>query len=189
MVIVSTAVAQTRAELGANIYDESSWEYLSDEYAARQGAGRYVVTALDKLYGGSWNISFRSLPGYLFMEALKVGLFLFVPGLVAMLMAMDADNTTYDTPEARFKRIRNQIVENLKDRKLSNDDILRLQADLAAIDQVLSHVTDRRQWIGAFIDTVIPKYRKARSQELLQQELEALVHNELFEKAADLRLA
>jgi len=61
IVVLTNIITQTRSELGSNIYDFSSWEYLCDQFAARHGAGRYTVTGLEKLYKGQWNISFRSI--------------------------------------------------------------------------------------------------------------------------------
>ena len=106
-----------------------------------------------------------------------------------VLIAGDADNPTYDRPGERFKRIRDQIVENLKDKKLNEDSIHRLRADLAAIDEVLATVNDRRQWLGAVVDMISNNARKVRNQEILQQELEDIAVNELFVKAAALSAA
>lgn len=193
VVVVSNVVKQIESEIGSNIYDFNTWEYLADQYVARYGAGRHLVLALEKIYRGSWNKSFRSLPVYLALEATKAVLVvagvLTAPTFITfgiMLMAMDASHESYDDPGARIKRVRNQIVENLKDPKLSKDDTERLQADLSVIDDLLSQVTDRRQWISALWDAVHPGARKARSQAQLQQELEAIAANDLFIKAAAL---
>lgn len=188
VVVVTNVAKKSQSELGSNVYDFSTWEYLADQYAARQGAGRYVVTALDKLYRGVWNISFRSLPAYLAFEALKLVSLFTVPALALLFMAMDSTGDgTYDQPGARFKRVRNQIVENLKDKKLSKDDQERLAADLVVIDDCLQQMADRRQLIGVIWDFMLPSARKARNQMLLQKELEDLAANDLFVKAAALK--
>ena len=194
-VIITSVAQQSHSELGSNIYDISSWEYLCDQFAARHGAGRHLVTALDKIYRGSKNISFRSTPGFLAIEAFKLILLIIAIAqapflLVAVLTMFAADGRgigDYDTPEARFKRVRNQIVENLKDTQLSKDDHDRLTADLITIDEILANVNDRRQFFGVLWDAFNIKARKARSQELLQKELEEIAANELFVKAAALR--
>lgn len=199
VVVITNVSKNIESELGSNVYDFSTWEALADQYAARQGAYRHLVTALDKLYRGSWNISFRSLPGFLAMEAFKATLFLgafFMPGpvvgtflsLAVSLFAMDgAGDGTYDRPGARFKRVRNQIIENLKDRKLSKDDQARLQADLTAIDNILNTVEDRRQFTNVIWDFIAPSSRRAWNQMRLQRELEDIAANDLFAKAAELR--
>jgi hypothetical protein len=204
MVIITSVARQSESELGSNIYDFSTWEYLADQFATRHGAGRYLVTGLDKLYRGFGHISFRSTAGYFSMEALKMTLFLF-PAVVAVaapaifgpalyvgffaliLFGMDgAGDGTYDQPGARMKRIRNQIIENLKDKKLSKDDQNRLQEDLATIDALMKSVDDRRQLMGVLVDTISPGARRARKIELLHKELENIAANDLFLRASEL---
>lgn len=189
VVVVSNMAKEVKSELGNNIYDMSTWEYLADEYATRHGAGKDLATALEKYYRGSWNISFRSLPAYLAMEALKVTLvFSFLPLLTIYLVAMDSTGDgTYDVPGARFKRIRNQIVENLKKRDLPKDDHERLTDDLNAIDSILANVNDRRQFVGILYDFLSPSGRTNRREELLQKELEHLGNNELYVRAAEMK--
>jgi hypothetical protein len=198
LVVITNVTKQSHSELGCNIYDFSSWEYLSDQYAARNGGGRHIVTALDKLYRGMKHISFRSTPSYLAMEALKIALFVAVVtpvgaltiDIATVLVIMDSQGDgTYDVPGARFKRVRDQIVENLKDKDLSTDDIARLNADLDAIDLVLKEVNDRRQFFGVIWDAIAVWNYKGRDQKKLQQDLESIAINELFVKAAALKVA
>jgi len=186
-VVISSIARQVESEIGTNIYDFSTWEYLADDYATRQGAGRHLVIALDKLYRGYWNISFRSLPVYIAMEALKLVLVALSPFFVMFMLMDGSGEPTYDRPGARFKRVRNQIVEALKNDKLSKDDVENLNADLVAIDKMLESIEDRRQWVAVLWESVIPSERKMRSQQRLQQELEAIATNELFVKAAQLK--
>lgn len=187
VVILTNVARQVESELGSNIYDFSTWEMLADQYASRYGAYRPLVTALAKYYRGVYHRSFRSTVGFLAMEALKL-VAIIHPLLFVLLVAMDgAGDGTYDEPGARFKRVRNQIVENLKDKKLSKDDHERLMTDLAAIDDVLKSVNDRRQLMGVIYDNVVPSARKAYRQEKLQQDLEQLAMNDLFVKASELR--
>ena len=172
------------------MYDFNTWEYLSDQYASRNGAGRYLVTGLAKLYDGSNHISFRGTAMYLAMEAIKILLICTIQlmPLAFALISMDgAGDGTYDKPGARMKRVRDQIVENLKDKELSKDDFVRLKADLDAIDEVTKGINDRRQWLGVLWDAISPYSRKVYNQERIQQELESIAMNELFVKAAELK--
>jgi len=193
LVVVSAVARAARHELGANVYDFSTWEYLADQYAARQGAGRHVVTALDKLYRGMFHISFRSLPAYVAMEALKLGMLVMAAktgmGLpFIFLVAMDGQGDgTYDLPGARFKRVRNQLVEALKEPKLSPAEVRNYQDDIAAIDKVLEGVNDRRQLLGLLWDAVAVWNWKEADQKKFQQDLEAIAANDLFQHAADFK--
>lgn len=189
IVVVSNIVKTTESEIGTNIYDMNTWEYLCDEFATRHGAGRYLVTAFDKLFREFGHRSFRSLPGFLCYEAIKLLLLVTLfPLLGLILIVCDGNGDgTYDEPGARMKRVRNQIVQNLKDNKLTKDDQLRLIADLECIDKLLKNVNDRRQFFGMLWDVLSPSARRAYSQEKIQQELESIAINDLFVKSASLK--
>lgn len=192
-VVLSNVMRSTASELGSNIYDATSWEYLSDEFATRHGAGRDLVTALGKLYQRDWNISFRSTPVFYAFEALKILFYVgnlmfgnFLP-LVSMILISMPGNETYDTPEARLKRIRNQIMENLKQKDLSETDSENLREDLAAVDMVLDKANDRRDIFGMFWTTVSGSQRRAWNQQELQKQLESIAANDLFLKASAIK--
>ncbi len=208
LVVISGVATECQSELGTNIYDFNSWEYLSDQYAARQGAGRPLVTALDKLYRSSGNISFRSTPTYLAMEALKAtlvigGLVVSSVGALApfslgvtrfavqvgiILIAMDGmGDGTYDRPGVRLKRVRNQVVEEMKNTKISADTGARLTEDLLAIDEVLKTINDREQAFGLIWNIFSKNSRKRMSQEKLAGELEGIAANDLFAEALKMR--
>lgn len=203
-VVISNVAKTTADEIGFNIYDLNSWEMLSDQYVARQGAGRYLVTALDKLYRSYGNISFRSLPAYLAMEGLKfslvvgglavgltggllglAGRYAFTLGTVLIMMDGMGDGT-YDRPGMRLLRVRNQIIEEMKDKKVKGEYAERLSEDLAAIDSVLKEVNDREQLWGKLWNLFSKDSRRRLSQEQLTRELETIASNDLF--AASLRL-
>lgn len=192
LVIVSNLARQTKSELGANIYDMNTWEYLSDQFATRQGAGRECFTALAKLYKG--HREFRSTAMYIFVEAVKVLLLLLVPfggftlGSFVLMIMMDAEGDgTYDEPVARLRRIRGQIVENLKDRNLSKDDQKRLTDDIAVMDNFLATTNERRQLFGVITDFLSPWNNDSRRFVKLQKDLEGIALNDLFVKSAQLK--
>jgi hypothetical protein len=203
MVVVSNVVSKTESELGTNIYDLNTWEYLSDQYATRMGAGKDLVSVLDKIYRSSGNISFRSTAGYLGMEALKATLiimsivsivtpvgFLARAGLSVgwILIVMDGmGDGTYDRPGVRLKRIRNQIVEAMKDKKLKTDYAQQLTEDLQAIDEVLAQINDREQLAGKIWNLFSANSRRRLSQEALAKELEGIASNDLFVQSLKLR--
>lgn len=187
-VIISAITRQTTSELGRNIYDSTTWEMLADQYVARCGGGRALASALSKLYGSMWHISFRSLPAFLFMEAIKILCVIVNPFVTVALCAIDGNgDNTYDRPGARITRVRSQIVEQLKDKKLDKDDVERLTADLVVIDSLLKDINDRRQFFGVVWDYLSSDARKDRNYENLQKDLEVIASNDLFAKAAALR--
>lgn len=207
-VIANHAVAQVKSELGSNIYDVTSWEQLADNYTARYGAGRALVTALDKLYG-NYHISKRSTPVFLLFEAIKLLIAAFgavgvafgiLTGNVAALwlgtklfiditifISVDATPLEYDRPGARMARIRDQLVEMSKLKDLTGDERKRIAQDLEVIDRITKTVKDRRQFFsfigGMFNKTIAGRYR----QENIQREVEQLIANDLFTISNDLK--
>lgn len=200
-VILSNVVEKSRSELGVNIYDMNSWEYLADEFAARHQCGKHLITALDKIYKQFGHMSYRSKSKYVFMEALKVtavilglistpivGGFALLTAFFGLIMiSTDSDAVIYDEPEARMRRIKQQIIQAMKDKRLSKDDIKRMEEDLRTIDNIMESVKDKRQWLGIMYDFLSPTGRKNRNSILLQKELETLANNELFAKAAQFK--
>lgn len=185
-VVVTAIVRETRSELGANIYDDKTWEYLADQYAARYGAGRHLIFALDKLTRSGNSRSYRSTFSFLFYEALKTVLTICpITWAIGMLLVIaDSDGTFHEEPEARAKRIRNQLVERLKDQKLSGEMVQRLTTDLEAVDEILSKVEDRRQFFGVIGDALFRSSRRNWNQTKLQKQLEDLAASDLFVHAA-----
>lgn len=194
VVVISNLYSETADAIGANIYDFNTWEYLSDQYAARHGAGRHLVLALEKLYRSAFHISFRGSASYLAMEALKFFMILTLPlapvaGLVGLLLvAMDGvGDGTYDRPGARLLRVRNQVVEAMKDKRLKGEEAKRLQEDLVAIDEVLATVRDREQFFGVVWNLFSKSSRKRMADEAMAKELEGFVANNLFVESMKLR--
>jgi len=200
-VILSNVVEKSRSELGVNIYDMNSWEYLADEFAARHQCGKHLITALDKIYKQFGHMSYRSKSKYVFMEALKVtavilglistpivgGFALLTTFFGLIMISTDSDAVIYDEPEARMRRIKQQIIQAMKDKRLSKDDIKRMEEDLRIVDSIMESVKDKRQWLGIMYDFLSPTGRKNRNSILLQKELEILANNELFAKAAQFK--
>lgn len=187
--IVAEAIEQTRSELGCNIYDNTSFEYLSDMFAVRMGGGRASMTAqvkLDKMFGTT--TSYDTTPAFILRQTLTMLAFLVPPvAIVIMFGALDeAGDNTYDTTEARLRRIRNDMLGMLRSPHIGKEAKEQLIDDLNAADEMLKGVRDRRSWATTIADTIIPKYRKYRKTMQLQKQLEQIANNSLFLRAAEL---
>ena len=192
IVVITEVTQRARSELGWNIFDINSWEALSDDYASRYGAGRYLISALAKDNRG---ITSRSLPVYLGVEAIKlicVGLAPFT-GLasfyvfLAMAITDCEQEGVYSTPSTRLQRIRSTLVLRTKDLKVGKEEIKSILEDIEIIDGILNTVHERRQFFGVVLDFLIPSLHKARDLRMLQKNLEKLSTNDLYVKAAELR--
>jgi hypothetical protein len=204
VLIVKELTINARSELGADLYDMNNWEQLADMFAARHGAGRDLIIGMNKIDQLVGDISTRSTGKYLALEAVKALLFLstagflilpgmqvvaVVPFLVwfAMILSDGPGSTLYDRPGVRLKRVRDQLVEQIKDRGLGKEIIERLKEDLVAVDKLLESVKDRFQLWSLMFAYLNSDSRNRLRQEKLQQELETLAANDLFVKAAELK--
>lgn len=204
-VLVSNVVRESRSELGSDIYDENSYEYLADQYATRYGAGRYLVTSLDKLYKSSWSMGTRSLPAYIFIEGVKLALLVASIGVTAVVgpvglitaiyfvlipgLADSQLDAMYDRPKIRLKRIRNQLVERQKLKDLPAEQHEDIKEDIRLIDDTLKDYNTRVQVLGLLAMHVFGIGKERFDAERLQQELESIAANDLFGRAHDLRNA
>lgn len=200
--IVVEVVEKSRSELGISIYDSTASEFLADQFANRHGCGRHLMTGLNKfvlMFGGEY--AHQSTPAFMFGQLASI-IFMFLPALFApALLAVtipvnilvillggagdDGDNT-YDTPEIRFRRIKQDTINRLKNRYISKEEKKRILADLVEMEKAMEGIKDKREWREYIATTLIPVYRRHRKTKLLQQELEQLGNNPLFVRSAEL---
>ena len=200
MVVVSSAIEQARSELGSDIYDMNSFEALADNFATRLGCGRELVTALDKYYRSGNDMALRTLPTYLALEATKLlslGLSTLIAATAAIagttlfsmliilstifLVGRDLNTEDYDRPLFRLKRIKEQLVERMKDKRASKEERKQLAESVEHIDCLLKDYNTRTSVLVKLAAVVSTSVRNRYKQEQLQSELESLASNELFE--------
>lgn len=201
-ILITNVARKNRSQSGVEGYDINSFEALADQFATRHGAGRDLVTVLDKLMLGS--IYKRNWASYLYMEFVKVavgaigiglmatgsgGLGMYFFTAMATMMLADSHNDWYDKTGARFKRIRNQLVEQLKDPNLNKDASERIRIDIDVIDELNTKYKDYTQFVGLVYDYLIPSGVNKRKQIEFQQSLEELASNKLFVYANRLKFA
>lgn len=192
--LVAETVELSRSELGVSIYDDTAAEFLADQFAVRCGAGRHLITAqykLDKIFGST--STYQSTPVFLLKQMLSL-LAHIVPwtGVIAVPISLwyiaiggSISGNVYDDTEARFRRIRNDTVNQLKNRYISPLEKKRVLEDLDVIDSIVAKTKDRRDW-QTVVASIIPTYRKFRNTTQLQKQLEQLGNSTLFARAAEL---
>lgn len=185
-VVLKKVMEDNKNISGASTYDMTGYEMLSDQFANRHGAGRALITALDKISKSVFNPSAVSTFTYLMMEVIKLMFTLALlasPSLIFVLMGLfgsDSNHDTYDKTAARIKRVRNDLVAALKDKDIDKEFRTRVLEDIAAIDEVASKFKDRRTWLQVFHTHIRKGGRAQHQQKLLQQDLEKLARNNLF---------
>lgn len=188
-IVFSNAVSARRSELGTEAYDMVNYEALADDFALRFGAGRHLVTALEKIDKKYDTLSYRSLAGYVVMEVFKVLMFIGFGPLVWIMLVLDRDNFNYDRPIDRLRRIRDGITAQLKNPKMDEKKRKELLEDIRIIEITIDRYSDRRQWSTLFMEMFGNTFvSKRRNQTLFYRELEALANNSLYARSAELDL-
>lgn len=207
-VLASEAAREARTSNGYSIYDQTTWEMMSDQFATRHGAGRDLATALDKIYGryGQWFI--RNSVAHAIVEALKVAYSLFLiiggaaatalghmGGLVMILtgllnIAGEVDfgvAGTYDKPQYRAARIKQQLVQWTKDPHLSKEMAEKVLDDIKIIDELIKKYAVNEAWFSLIIRKLIAPIGRRYDNVKFQQQLEAMAANNLFARALELQ--
>lgn len=202
ILVVEAYQKQFRTDQKKSYYEQNSPEYTSDEFAARHGASRDLVTALDKLYSAGFlgPIQKRGTAAYFAIEILKIAVMMVatyasVATGLPMIMAMglsfmlgddsEAGEPTYDSPLNRLNRIRRQLVEYAKQPGLRHEIAITLLEDVKVTDQLLSQYNNHRDLMTFLSDTL--SFTGNSKNRNYQVELEKLVLNDLFLKALEFK--
>ena len=208
-VIMGKAERKTHDDslMGNTTYDITTFEALADNYAARLGLGKELVTGLEKLYREFGAAEFSSgariaatmldiysvvsmigaviaMGSNPIMGALYLGLNMW--GLYARLDGRDHNNV-YDKLTIRFKRVKEQIIQYLKDKSLPAADVKRSLESVAHIEKTIAQISEYKGFLPAIFNMVDPASRAVNSARDIQQNLEAMVANDMYLKAAALR--
>ena len=191
-VLLQAEIQKSVSETGASMYDATGFEFLSDQFATRHGGGMSLVTALDKLQRYNRNPVYRNAATFYSLEMLKTVSFfaaIAIGGPVTILAAMlivanNPHESTYDLPRDRAERIRRDLVQQLKDKKLSKEVKQALVDDLAAIDVVMEAMTQRTGTLQLVWKVLSPTTRKQMKHKEAQQQIEKLLTNDFFATAA-----
>lgn len=199
-IVLDAAVRESVSELGVSIYDAVSCEYLADQFATRFGAGRELVTSLDKFRRNSGWEKWEKPSGYYLVSAIKLvaslGEVIFKSimtfGMIWLVLlfsnvrSQSKRGFIYDKDKSRFLRIKHQNIERLKDKDISLEEKNKLIANNETIDMVCKYYNDNLTAIEKLAYYFRPEYRNAHKYEILQKDLELMASSDLFTHAAKL---
>lgn len=177
------------------IYDLRSAEFLADQFAARFGAGRDLVVGLDKLMRHAGYEIRRGRAMYMVTQACVTAFTLVAAyalpiltgvAVISLLISSHWMDEQYDEPGARFARIKQDLVQSLKNQTLDPKVRSQILKDIEVIDQLRADVKDRYSYFTYLWVALTSRRRKQFSQMRLQQELEALANNNLFVQSSKL---
>lgn len=179
-ILLREAIRENKSSLGSEIYDYVSWEAASDQFATRHGAGRELITALDKISKGSLDPAYRSTLMHVILNgiALLLATMLVLPLIV--LLFINPAIKDYDPTKARFERIKREMVAGLKDQNVDKDVKLKISQDIEVINAIINNLDDKRGLFELFHTTIIPSGRRQYNQLQFQKDLENFFNNEMF---------
>ena len=192
-VIIGGAIDKCKSELGGSVYDVNSAEYLADQFAARHGAGKSIVTGLDKLFkqygmdrrGRAINDNITWVI-WLLLTITTGGIFVLV--ILLSMFVQDRSSMIYDTEHARFNRVRMQLIEKLKEEDLTREIRATISEEIKVIDKCLVDYSDDLDRIEKLAYYFRSNYRDQVTFERLQKDLESLASNDMFVMANRLRV-
>ena len=216
-VILKSSLDNAKSELGIPQYDATSFEMLADNFASRFGYGRDLITGLDKLHKGDFISTEKGRISYFTVFMLESIVLLgrsaaaaifFITGVATggvgaillgtlnafLLFLMlnyggaDSDNYTYDVLKIRYKRIREQFVERLKDKKLSTKEIKDSLDAISVADKIIEDTFVYAGPISIISNFLFSSNKKVLTSIDIQRQLEELATNSFFVKAAELKV-
>ncbi len=178
-------------------YDETSSEYIADNFAVKHGYGRDIIEALDKLSAGSIEksnaayyyahfatilfdfivvpIAIISSLGGIFMPIM-----LFIALLHFMATNINRKDMTYDDLKDRYTRIRNTMISQLKNRALPREISAQIIEDIELVDKIIDDTRKFESAFSAIVNFVTPSGRHTKNRINKDQLLEQLASNDLY---------
>jgi len=189
-------------------YNNNSFEMLADHFAASFGYSEALGTALQhfttKRYSPMWLLTVTADV----IGVVRTLLFLFIPWTIARLFAIligfglynkraswffgpptsnSANTMLYDYDPDRTIRLKNHLIEQLKDTDLSPKDTKIAIEQIRTLDNIAKTQISGKTIVAKLYDAVDPLSRQATKDLAYQQLLEQLSANPLYVEAAKLR--
>lgn len=182
-------------------YDETSSEALADNFAARFGYARPLVSASKKMRDMFPDMEEHQLKTIViatstvlsvllciltvFMGAVFLPfLFGFVGMVLSWLLARQSGegqkDYTYDDMKYRYKRLRDQLVQQIKNKAFDVHDSIQLADDVEYLDELVRTTGQYRSSLDFIMNYIRPSNFRAKKSIERQQLLEDLATNDLF---------
>ena len=206
-VLLADNLDEIRSVKGLENYDQVYNEAMADHFAMRYGAGPYLASALDKsnrtsvFYSGGFFLFIQTIvlvrfsvmmisgAAALFTGAAAAGLLVASIATLTLWLAGDKYRQfEYDDLSIRYKRMRNQMVELLKHKALSNEEKQEALDALAQLDDIVDKAIEYKSPLIAISNFVFSSNRNVKRMIDLEHQIEEFISNQLFVNAAKLTL-
>lgn len=193
-------LGEIRTQMSNSKYDETNFENLADSFATRFNMGKPLVSGLNKLnkrYGLVQDNNRLTYSILLFVDLLLsimlIALFK-VPGaiitmaIIVILYNSDNAKMTYDFPLERYNRVKNGIINNLKNINLPDELVKELLSQFIFINETIEKTMYFESVRTHIADIVLSSNRNNNYYINLQQSIENNLNNLLFVKAAQIKV-
>lgn len=189
-------------------YNETASEQVADNFAARFGYGRHLITGLNNIHVkfnspevDESNAKMAFVMELVFLHILPfLGLLcnfiigvtpfgLLMPVLWILLFVNSGDNDkdmTYDELKIRYKRVRQQYIEMIQKLDMDKEQLRAVIDDVHSIDEIIKGTSIYRTIFNRLANFAFASNREAKNDIELQYLIEDLSHNDLFLKSAEL---
>lgn len=186
---------EIKTQMTNSKYDETNFENLADSFASRFNISSDLVSALNKLhkrYGAVFNNNLITYSILMFIDLLVNVLLLVLFGpigiaiaaaLIVIVYNSNNFNMTYDFPIDRYNRIKNSLINNLKNLNLPEKVVKELLLQYVFITETIEkslYFEGSKQHIA---DILLPSNRNNNYYIKLQQDIENGLNNSLFVKS------
>jgi hypothetical protein len=158
------------------------------------GAGKHLVIGLDKVYRYTGVYSGMSVMSFMFdVLFLPITAVVYTTLFFTTLLAMSVDNgyeRIYDDPKTRFLRVKHDLVNRLKNPRITSQERDMILGDIQVIDNVIDNTKPEvLSLVTRVANMLYANRKKSLESELLQKELEAFANNNFFIHAAKIQQA
>lgn len=195
-VLVSARRDAVRSSTDTWVYDYKSWEFLSDQFSIRHGAGKYLASGLYKIVGKvkttRIDVFFSEVLMLLISGGLMATVVLSGIGVAIVLMYIIGSFMLplypHDDNVQRLTRMKNDMTEELKNSKLTNEQRARAVEAIESVNKLLTTMEDTRGSLETVFDYIRPAKRNARKQYEFQIKMEKLAANSMFLNSSKLKM-
>lgn len=188
-VLITQDYIQAGTSSSTGIYDIRTIEQIADKFVISNGGGVELASALNKLYETYWVKETRSPALYVAIEIAKfilwmISLSIFPLTTIFYTVGILPGPKIYDSPEARIKIIKQQLIGSLKD--LKSEPVMRkeIQDQIQVVEDIEKTLKDRRSLLEIIYQNVTPRGRIMYKQEVFMKNIESLLYNNTYLNAA-----
>lgn len=199
--IATTYLGEINSQWFNGKYDQTNFENLADSFAVRFNLSQALVSGLNKLHVKYGQVHSNSLVTYstlMFIDVVLNLLLIAITGGIGILFSAymilfvfnsSKGHMTYDFPVDRYNRIKNGIINNLKQKNLPDSLVKQLIEQYTFIDDVINKSMYFKGILPSLADFILPNNREANYSIQLQMNIENGLNNVLFLQSAKLKVS